>query len=255
MKQTTENEKDVKPKFRADLVKDYKKKNGLNDSDIIDLLGLKFENGLDIENSTLRQYLNGQIQKIDIDVLKAMANLVDVSLDYFCYNTDTNDVKQYAQNEMGLWAETADNLIKNKPNRGLFNVNKRPKELSKKDYTAVLNLFLDKKIPSNVGKKSAIDVFTTNMLNLFICTVVYDKTILETFKENFTNLSSAINVNKTQPLGNDEIDKTFAEIFNSATIQKVYRNATNELHDTIDKLLETALKETFDSIKPNTTLF
>lgn len=47
---------------------------------------------------------------------------------------------------------------------------------------------------------------------------------------------------------------TFDEIFNSATIQKVYRNATHELHDTIDKLLETALKESFDSIKPNTTL-
>ncbi|MFR3183130.1 MAG: hypothetical protein ACLTKT_02180 [Clostridia bacterium] len=92
------------------------------------------------------------------------------------------------------------------------------------------------------------------MLNLFICMVVYDKTILETFMQNYDKLSS-INVNKTKTIGNADIDMTFDEIFNSPTIQKSYRNAKNELHDSIDKLLETALKETFDSIKPNTTLF
>ena len=93
------------------------------------------------------------------------------------------------------------------------------------------------------------------MLNLFICTIVYDKTILETFIQNYDKLSSAINVNKTRPIENTDNDMTFDEIFNSDIIQNVYRNATHELHDSIDKLLETALKETFDSIKPNPTLF
>lgn len=255
MKQTTKTNKVMKPKFRADLVKKYKKENGLNDSNIIDLLGLEFKDGLNIDESTLRQYLNGQIQDVSIDILKAMANLVGVTLDYFCYNDNANSIEKHIQNKLGLSNETTDNLIKNKPHRGLFNTDKKPKEINKKDYNAILNLFLNKNINANVGKKSAIDVFTTNVLNLFICTVVYDKTLLETFKENFDNLSSAINVNKTRPVNKTENDMTFTEIFNTDTIQKVYRNATNELHDCIDKLLKDSLQDMFDSIKPNTTLF
>ena len=53
--------------------------------------------------------------------------------------------------------------------------------------------------------------------------VVYDKTILETFMQNYDKLSS-INVNKTKTIGNADIDMTFDEIFNSPTIQKSYRN-------------------------------
>lgn len=49
------------------------------------------------------------------------------------------------------------------------------------------------------------------MLNLFICMVVYDKTILETFMQNYDKLSS-INVNKTKTIGNADIDMTFDEI-------------------------------------------
>ena len=209
----------------------------------------------DIENSTFRQYLSGHIQDVPIEVLKAMANETNVTLDYLCYNDTENNVKKYAQTEMRLWAETVDKIIENKPNIWLLNRGNKPKELSKKDYTAILNLFLDKKIPYNGGKASVIDVFSLNMLNLFICMVVYDKTILQTFMQNYDKLSSAINVNKTKPLGNADIDMTFDEIFNSPTIKNVYRNATHELHDSIDKLLETGLKETFDSFKPNKTLF
>lgn len=238
--------------FRDDLVKEYIKENGLTFGSFIQRLGEKFE---DVNENTFGQYLSGSIKSVDIELLKAMANEIGVTLDYFCYNTDTDLIEKQMHNKLGFTAEMADNFIKNKPRRWLFNAEKRPKEINKRDYTAVLNLFLDKKIPTKIGKKSAIDVFSTNMLNLFICMVVYDKTILETFMQNYDKLSSAINVNKTQPLGNTDIDMTFDEIFNSPTIQNVYRNATHELHDSIDKLLETALKETFDSITPNKTLF
>lgn len=252
MKQTKGNKE---PKFRADYVKQYIKRNGLTDekffSNLIENQGIN----PNLNASTFRQYLSGHIQDVPIEILKAMANETNVTLDYLCFNTNTNDIKQYAQNEMGLWAETADKIIENKPNVWLLNRGIKPKELSKKDYTAILNLFLDKKISYNGGKASVIDVFSLNMLNLFICMVVYDKTILETFMQNYDKLSSAINVNKTRPLGNTDIDMSFDEIFNSPTIQNVYRNATHELHDSIDKLLETALKETFDSFNPNRTLF
>ncbi|MDE5830845.1 MAG: hypothetical protein K2H53_04185, partial [Clostridia bacterium] len=88
-----------------------------------------------------------------------------------------------------------------------------------------------------------------------ICTIVYDKTLMEKFIENFDKLSFDINKNKTQTIGNADIDKTFENIFYSPTIQKLYKNSKNELHDTIDELLEITLKETFDTIKPHTTLF
>lgn len=252
MKQTTENKS---TKFRVDIVKQYMKINSLTYEEFFNNLVKHQELDTDIENSTFRQYFTGAIQNVDIEILKAIANEIGVTLDYLCYNDTENDVKKFAQIEMGLWSETADKIIENKPNVWLLNRGIKPKELSKKDYTAILNLFLDKKIPYNGGKASVIDVFSLNMLNLFICTIVYDKTILETFMQNYDKLSSAINVNKTKPTGNTDIDMTFDEIFNSDIIQNVYRNATHELHDSIDKLLETALKETFDSIKPNTTLF
>lgn len=252
MKQTSENKE---PKFRADYVKQYIKRAGLSYDKFLDNLVENQRLDIYIDNSTFRQYFSGAIQNVPIEILKAMANEIGVTLDYLCYNDTKNDVKKFAQIEMGLWSETADKIIENKPNVWLLNRGIKPKELSKKDYTAILNLFLDKKIPYNGGKASVIDVFSLNMLNLFICTIVYDKTILETFMQNYDKLSSAINVNKTKPTGNTDIDMTFDEIFNSDIIQNVYRNATHELHDSIDKLLETALKETFDSIKPNTTLF
>lgn len=254
MKQTTKKNKVMKPKFRADLVKQYIKDNSLSYEKFYNLIIEKQGLDVHIENSTFRQYFTGAIQDISIDVLKAMANQIGVTLDYFCYNDDVNIIDTETQNKLGLTAETANNLIENKPNRWLFNADKRPKDINKKDYTAILNLFLEKKIKSGIGKKSAIDVFTANVLNLFICTVVYDKTILETFKDNFTNLSSTINAYKTKPVGKTDIDMTFNEIFNSPTIQNTYRNATHELHDTVDQLLEMALKECFDSINPNNTL-
>lgn len=252
MKQTKKNKE---PIFRADYVKQYTKRNGLTYEEFFSNLVEHQKLDTDIDASTFRQYFTGAIQSVPIEILKAMANETNVTLDYLCYNDTENDVKKYAQTEMGLWSETADKIIENKPNVWLLNSGKKPKELSKKDYSAILNLFLDKKIPYNGGKASLIDVFSLNMLNLFICMVVYDKTILETFMQNYDKLSSSINVNKTKTIGNADIDMTFDEIFNSPTIQNVYRNATHELHDSIDKLLETALKETFDSFNPNRTLF
>ena len=248
MKQPTK----LNPNFRADLVKKYIKENGLTYNSFIERLGKDFE---ELNDNTFGQYLSGAIESVDIELLKAMANEIGVTLDYFCYNNNINIIDTEIQNKLGLTAETANNIIKNRPNRWLFNADKRPKDISKKDYTAILNLFLEKKIKSGIGKKSAIDVFTGNVLNLFICTVVYDKTILETFKDNFTNLSSTINAYKTKPAGKTDIDMKFTEIFNTPTIQKTYRNATHELHDTIDQLLEITLKECFDSINPNITLF
>lgn len=251
MKQT----KKLNPNFRADLIMEYKKENGLTYNKILELLSEIDKKILNVNESTFKQYLNGSIKTVPIYLLKAMAKLVGVTFDYFCYNKNINDIDTEIQNKLDFSAETMNNIINNKPNRLLFNDNKKPKEISKKDYNSILNLFLEKKIKSGIGKKSAIDVFTANVLNLFICTIVYDKTLLETFKENFETLSLEINTNKIKPIGNTDIDKTFDEIFNSPIIQKTYRNATHELHDTIDKLLKIILKETFDSIKPIITLF
>lgn len=255
MKQTSGNEKGIEPKFRADVVKEYRNKHGLTHEDFLSNLIEHQELDTHIDISTFRQYFTGAIQNVPIEILKAIANEMGVTLDYLCYNTDTNSVKQYAQNEMGFIADTADSFIKYKPKRWIFETVKRPPDISKKDYTAIYNLFMNKKIPCNGGKLSVIDVFTANMLNLFISTVAYDKTILETFKDNFTNLSATINSNKTQPIGKTEIDLTFDKIFNSNTIQKEYKKALHELNDSNEKLLKDALKESFDSINPNTTLF
>lgn len=251
MKQT----KTLNPNFRADLVIKYKKENNLTYSELIGLLSKENESILNINESTFKQYLNGSIKEVPIDILKVMANQVGVTLDYFCYNNDVNFYDTQIQDKLGLSEDTMANIIKNKTNRGLFNADKRPKEINKKDYNAILNLLLESKIPMKVGTKSFMDVFNQNMLNLLICSITYDKTFMESFKENFTTLSTKINVNKTKSLGNTDIDMTFNEIFNSATIQKVYRNATNELYDSINKLLKDTLQETFDSIKPITTLF
>ena len=77
---------------------------------------------------------------------------------------------------------------------------------------------------------------------------------METFKHSFDKLSTKINSNKTQTIGNNEIDFTFNEILEKVKTQDIYRNAKNDLHDAIDELLEITLKETFDSIKPSTKL-
>lgn len=252
MKQTSENKE---PKFRADYVKQYMKRVGLSYDKFLNNLVENQNLDIYIDNSTFRQYFTGAIQNVPIETLKAMANEIGVTLDYLCYNDTENDVKKFAQTEMGLWSETVDKIIDNKPNAWLLNRGIKPKQLSKKDYTAILNLFLDKKIPYNSGKASVIDVFSLNILNLFIITTISDKTILETFKQNYDKISSLVNKSKTKPIGNTELDKTFNEILESPIIKKEYKNALNEIHDSIDLLFEQTLKETFDSIKPNTTLF
>ena len=100
MKQTTKINKVMKPKFRADLVKKYIKENGLNYEKFYNLLVEEQELDIYIENSTFRQYFTGAIQDISIDVLKAMANQIGVTLDYFCYNDNVNAIEKQIQ--MGL---------------------------------------------------------------------------------------------------------------------------------------------------------
>ena len=121
-------------------------------------------------------------------------------------------------------------------------------------YNKILKLLLTKKITYENVKMPIIELFNANVLTLFICTIIHDKTFMETFKHSFDKLSTKINSNKTQTIGNNEIDFTFNEILEKVKTQDIYRNAKNDLHDAIDELLEITLKETFDSIKPSTKL-
>lgn len=252
MKQTIENKE---PKFRADYVKQYMKRAGLSYDKFLNNLVESQNLDIYIDSSTFRQYFIGAIQNVPIEILKAMANETGVTLDYLCYNTDNDLIEKQMLDKLGYTKDMADNFIKNKPDKWIFNTNKRPPEINKKDYTEIFNLFMNKKISYNGGKLTAIDVFTNNMLHLFICTVVNDKNLLEIFKDKFSNLSATINANKNKAIGKNDIDFTFNEIFNSDIIQKEYKKALYELNDCTEKLLKDALKESFDAIKPNETLF
>lgn len=255
MKQTTKINKVMKPKFRADLVKKYIKENGLNYEKFYNLLVEEQELDIYIENSTFRQYFTGAIQDISIDVLKAMANQIGVTLDYFCYNDNVNAIEKQIQNKWGLSNETINLLIQYKPTKTILTTDSKPKDVVKKDYNAILNLLLEKKIQLDTGRKTFIELFNAKVLNLLICSIVYDTRFMQNFKENFDKLSLEINKNKTLPIGNTDIDFIFQEIIKSPKIKEMIIDSKNELHKVIDELLENTLKETFDSIKPITTLF
>lgn len=255
MKQTIETNKNNKPKFRADLVKEYIKENGLTYGKFYDLLVQEQELETDVENSTFRQYFSGAIQDVSIDILKAMANQIGVPLDYFCYNKNVNSYDKQIQDKWGLSNETIELLIQYKPKKTILTTDTKPKDIVKKDYNAILNLLLEKKIQVGTGKKPFIEMFNTKVLNLLICSIIHDTRFMENFKENFDKLSLEINQNKIQPIGNDDVNFTFQEIIKSDKIDTMLTNSKNELHSMIDKLLENTLQETFDTIKSNTTLF
>ena len=59
---------------------------------------------------------------------------------------------------------------------------------------------MTKKITYENVKMPIIELFNANVLTLFICTIIHDKTFMETFKHSFDKLSTKINSNKTLKL-------------------------------------------------------
>ena len=247
MSQTKKSKHTRNKRFKAYLIYDYINSNNISQE--------KFAEIANIGDGQLKGILNATTTNPPIDVLIKISNTLGVTLDYFCNNSVDNSYENLILDELGLSHDTAKLLKENKVRQIIRTTDKRKYDINKKNYNAILNLMLESKIPNGIGAKSFMELFNQNVLNLLICSAGVDKTFMETFKDDFANLSSCINANKTKPIKSDNIDMTFNDIFNSATIQKVYKNATHELHDTIDKLLETALKESFDFINPNTTLF
>lgn len=236
--------------YRVQDIRDWLENNNISHEDFAYMINENYD--------TIKGYLTGRKKKPDIEILKKMANASGMTLDYFLYNTDVNsyDVEtQKLQEKMGIDKDMRENLFTYKQYIGISKIDSKPKNVSKKDYNDILDLLSRVKIQTEIGNKTFIEFFNSKVLNLLICSIIYDKPFMEILKNSFNPLSTKINVNKTKAIGNNEIDKTFDEIFNSPNIQKVYKNTTYELHDVIDKLLETTLKETFDSIKSITTLF
>ena len=106
MKQT----KKLNPNFRADLIMEYKKENGLTYNKILELLSEIDKKILNVNESTFKQYLNGSIKTVPIYLLKAMAKLVGVTFDYFCYNKNINDIDTEIQNKLDFSAETMNKI-------------------------------------------------------------------------------------------------------------------------------------------------
>lgn len=247
MSQTKKTKHTRNKRVRAYLIYDYIDNNGISQE--------KFAEIANINDGQLKGILNATTANPPIDVLIKISKTLGVTLDYFCYNATENLYENEILDRLGLSHDTAKLLKENNSLKSIKTTDKKTTDINKKDYNAILNLMLSRRIPKGIGSISFMEIFNRNVLNLLICSTIYDETFMESFKDNFAKVSLNVNENKTKPLGNAKIDMTFNEIFNSPNIQNVYRNAKNELHDKIDKLLETALRESFDSIKPNTTLF
>lgn len=232
--------------YRKDYICDWLENNHISQGKFAEMLNIKY--------STLRGYLTGNIETPPIIVLKKMARILGVTLDFLCYNDNDPDTFDEAM-QMKWWLspKITDYFMEYKSNyyKAYRLISDKDKNA---DYNKILKLLLTKKITYENVKMPIIELFNANVLTLFICTIIHDKTFMETFKHSFDKLSTKINSNKTQTIGNNEIDFTFNEILEKVKTQDIYRNAKNDLHDAIDELLEITLKETFDSIKPSTKL-
>ncbi len=232
--------------YRKDYICDWLENNHISQGKFAEMLNIKY--------STLRGYLTGNIETPPIIVLKKMARILGVTLDFLCYNDNDPDTFDEAM-QMKWWLspEITNYFMEYKSNyyKAYRLISDKDKNA---DYNKILKLLLTKKITYENVKMPIIELFNANVLTLFICTIIHDKTFMETFKHSFDKLSTKINSNKTQTIGNNEMDFTFNEILEKVKTQDIYRNAKNDLHDAIDELLEITLKETFDSIKPSTKL-
>lgn len=215
----------------------------------------KFAEMLDINSDTLRGYLSRNIETIPIPTLRKMARIIGVTLDFLCYNDeDPNTFDEAMQRKWWLSPEITNYLMEYKSNYYVRNFFKIDKDVNT-DFNKILKLLLTKKVEYKGAKIPIIQLFNESVLTLFICTIVYDKTFMETFKQHFETLSTKINSNKTKAIGNDEIDFTFEQILEKIKDEQIYLDCTNALHNCIDKLLEITLNETFNAIKPDIKLF
>ncbi len=239
--------------YKKDYIYDWLKNNHISQE--------KFAEMLDINYDTLRGYLSGNIGTPPIPVLRNIANIMGVTLDFLCYNDNNPDTFDEAmRKKWWLSPEITDYLMKYKTN--YYEPHRFIKDKDKKaDYNKILKLLLTKKITYKNMKISIIELFNSNVLTLFICTIIHDKTFMETFKHSFDRLSTKINSNKTRLLKRKEIDftyneknPTFNEIFEKVKTQDIYRDAKNDLHDAIDELLEITLKKSFVLTKSDTKL-
>ncbi len=236
--------------YRVQDIRDWLENNNISHEDFAYKINENYD--------TIKGYLTGRKKKPDIEILKKMANASGMTLDYFLYNSDVNqyDVEtQKLEERMGIDKNIKENLYSYKQYIGISKIDSKPTNVSKKDYNDILDLLSSIKIQTDMGNKTFIELFNSKVLNLLICSIIYDKPFMEIFRNSFSTLSTKINANKTKAIGNDEIDFTFSEILEKVKTQDIYRNAKNDLHDAIDELLEITLKETFDAIKSNTTLF
>lgn len=247
MPQTKKPKHTENKRFRADLIYDYMNSKHISQE--------KFAEIADIGVGQLKGILNATTVKPPIDVLIAISNTLGVTLDYFCNNSNENSFEKETLDRIGIPMEIADIFKTYKSHKSILSTDKKPKDINKKDYNAILNLLLERKIPMKIGAKSFIEIFNQKVLNILICSIVYNTRFVQSFKENFSKLSLEINANKTIAPGNTDIDFDFQEILKSKRIDNMLTSSKNELHSVIDKLLETALKETFDSTTPNKTLF
>lgn len=236
--------------YRVQDIRDWLENNNISHEDFAYKINENYD--------TIKGYLTGRKKKPDIEILKKMANASGMTLDYFLYNSDVNsyDVEtQKLQERMGIDKNIKENLYAYKQYIGISKMDSKPTNISKKDYNDVLDLLSSTKIQTDIGNKTFIELFNSKVLNLLICSIIYDKPFMEIFKNSFNTLSTKINANKTKAIGSNEIDFTFEEILNHLKTEEIYGSTQIKLHNAIDQLLEITLKETFNAIEPRTTLF
>ena len=95
--------------YKKDYIYDWLKNNHISQE--------KFAEMLDINYDTLRGYLSGNIGTPPIPVLKNIANIMGVTLDFLCYNDNNPDTFDEAmRKKWWLSPEITDYLMKYKTN-------------------------------------------------------------------------------------------------------------------------------------------
>lgn len=166
--------------FRKEYVEEWRKENHLTQENLAEKLDVNIE--------TLKGYLIGNTKTPPIPVLRKLSKLMGVSLDFLFYNADNPDTFDDAYRyKWGIPKNVSDYFMEYKRNNKvnyLFDVDKD----KEKDYQKIQNILLTKKINCNGCKIPFIELFNESVLNMFIHQIIYDKTLMETFKQNFNIL-------------------------------------------------------------------
>lgn len=251
----------IKEEFRYNEIKDWiDEKELTQDSFWFSICNNYSPNLENFNEKTFNNYLNGKVKSPNIEVLKRIACEMDVSLDYLCYLTEDKENKKEPATKMAYMDELLHELGLTKDLKNAlanynqlnymdykYNLNKKKEDIEneQKNYNKILKQLLNTPINTDKGKMTFVELFNKYILQILICTIVKDKNFMETYSDKYYTLAYNINQYQTKKINNKKTNYTFEQILQFENIKELYQQAQNELHNGIDKLLETALKEAF----------